>query len=69
MATRAKTKDDELMELTLQIRNRKDADKQYAKFHGDSLIGVCTTWVSCHENAVDTQSEPHSAASRVRFRF
>ena len=32
--------DDDLMQLTLQIRNRKDADKKYGKFHGDTLIGV-----------------------------
>jgi hypothetical protein len=32
--------EDDLMQLTLQIRNRKDDDKRYGKFHGDSLIGV-----------------------------
>lgn len=32
--------EDDLMQLTLQLRNRKDDDKKYAKFHGDSLIGV-----------------------------
>ncbi|KAI9667934.1 MAG: hypothetical protein M1821_000754 [Bathelium mastoideum] len=30
--------DDDLMQLTLQIRNRKEGDKKYAKFHGDKLI-------------------------------
>ncbi|KAL9094108.1 MAG: hypothetical protein Q9165_003523 [Trypethelium subeluteriae] len=30
--------DDDLLQLTLQIRNRKDGDKKYAKFHGDELI-------------------------------
>lgn len=31
--------DEELMNLTLQLRNRKNEEK-YAKFHGDNLIGV-----------------------------
>ncbi|KAI9705161.1 MAG: hypothetical protein M1820_005308 [Bogoriella megaspora] len=30
--------DDDFLQLTLQIRNRKDGDKNYAKFHGDELI-------------------------------
>ncbi|KAK5110343.1 hypothetical protein LTR62_006051 [Meristemomyces frigidus] len=30
--------DDELMQLTLQIRNRKDVDKKYAQFRGDQLL-------------------------------
>ena len=32
--------DDDLLQLTLQIRNRKEDDKKYAKFHGDELIAV-----------------------------
>lgn len=31
---------DELMQLTLQIRNRKDVDKKYASFRGDRLLAV-----------------------------
>ncbi|KAG5804232.1 hypothetical protein H9Q74_008603 [Fusarium xylarioides] len=30
--------DEDLMQLTLQLRNKKEADK-YAKYHGDKLIG------------------------------
>lgn len=30
----------DLMELTLQLRNKKENDEKYAKFHGDALIGV-----------------------------
>ncbi|KAL9064876.1 MAG: hypothetical protein Q9157_007672 [Trypethelium eluteriae] len=30
--------DDDLLQLTLQIRNKKEGDKKYAKFHGDKLI-------------------------------
>ncbi|KAF7536267.1 hypothetical protein G7054_g4653 [Neopestalotiopsis clavispora] len=30
---------DELMQLTLQLKNKKENDKKYAKFHGDNLIG------------------------------
>lgn len=30
---------DDLMQLTLQLRNKKENDKKYAKFHGDNLIG------------------------------
>ncbi|KAK3679554.1 hypothetical protein LTR78_001115 [Recurvomyces mirabilis] len=31
---------DELMQLTLQIRNRKDVDKKYASFRGDRLLAT-----------------------------
>lgn len=31
---------EDLMQLTLQLRNRVENDKKYAKFHGDNLIGV-----------------------------
>jgi hypothetical protein len=31
--------DEDLMQLTLQLRNKKEEEK-YAKFHGDKLIGV-----------------------------
>lgn len=34
--------DEDLMQLTLQLRNKKEAEK-YAKYHGDKLIGVCIT--------------------------
>lgn len=30
----------DLMELTLQVKNRKENDNKYAKFRGDNLIGV-----------------------------
>jgi len=33
------SKEDELMDLTLQLRNKENA-KKYAQFHGDSLISV-----------------------------
>jgi hypothetical protein len=33
---------EDLMQLTLQLRNKKEAEK-YAKYHGDKLIGVCIT--------------------------
>jgi hypothetical protein len=32
--------DEDLMQLTLQVRNRKENDEKYARFHGDNLIGV-----------------------------
>lgn len=32
--------EDDLLQLTLQIRNRKEVDKRYAGFRGDKLIGV-----------------------------
>lgn len=32
--------DDDLMQLTLQLKNKKGNDEKYAKFHGDNLIGV-----------------------------
>jgi hypothetical protein len=31
--------DQELLELTLQVRNRKENDERYAQFRGDNLIG------------------------------
>ncbi|KAH7141556.1 putative prostaglandin G/H synthase 2/cyclooxygenase 2, pgh2/cox2 [Dactylonectria estremocensis] len=31
--------DEDLMQLTLQLRNKKENDEKYAKFHGDKLIG------------------------------
>ena len=31
--------DEDLMQLTLQLRNKKEEEK-YAQFHGDKLIGV-----------------------------
>lgn len=40
MASAKSTLEDDLLQLTLQMRNRKDEDKKYAGFHGDSLIGV-----------------------------
>lgn len=40
MAELKKPLEESLLQLTLQMRNRKDEDKKYAKFHGDSLIGV-----------------------------
>jgi hypothetical protein len=30
----------ELLNLTLQLRDKKKQDEKYAKFHGDKLIGV-----------------------------
>ncbi|KAK6081877.1 Psi-producing oxygenase C (Linoleate diol synthase) [Seiridium cupressi] len=33
------SKQEDLMQLTLQLRNKKENDKKYAKFHGDNLIG------------------------------
>ena len=45
---------DDLLQLTLQLRNRKDADKQYSKFHGDRLIAVMTiTTMSCVRTRAD----------------
>jgi hypothetical protein len=35
--------DEDLMQLTLQLRNKKEMDEKYAKFHGDKLIGVGKT--------------------------
>ena len=32
--------DEELLQLTLQLRNKKENDAKYAKFRGDLLIGV-----------------------------
>lgn len=34
--------EDDLMQLTLQLRN-KHPKQDHAKFHGDDLIGVSTT--------------------------
>uniref|UniRef100_A0A0D2YHS7 Psi-producing oxygenase A n=1 Tax=Fusarium oxysporum (strain Fo5176) TaxID=660025 RepID=A0A0D2YHS7_FUSOF len=31
--------EEELLNLTLQLRDKKDQDKKYARFHGDMLIG------------------------------
>lgn len=31
--------DEDLMQLTLQLRNKKEEEK-YATFHGDNLLGV-----------------------------
>jgi hypothetical protein len=41
---------DDLMQLTLQLRNKKENDKKYAKFHGDNLIGVSEKrcFFECH---------------------
>jgi hypothetical protein len=39
MASPRNELDEALMQLTLQLRNKKDNDKKYAEFHGDSLIG------------------------------
>lgn len=39
-SVRISKQDQELMELTLQVRNRKENDERYAKFRGDNLIGV-----------------------------
>ncbi|KAM0812769.1 putative Prostaglandin G/H synthase 2/cyclooxygenase 2, pgh2/cox2 [Seiridium cardinale] len=33
------SKQEDLMQLTLQLRNKRENDKKYAKFHGDNLIG------------------------------
>jgi hypothetical protein len=38
-SVRISKQDQELMELTLQVRNRKENDERYAKFRGDNLIG------------------------------
>ncbi|KAK8017843.1 hypothetical protein PG993_014169 [Apiospora rasikravindrae] len=38
----ANAQEEDLMQLTLQLRNKK-AEEKYAKFHGDDLIGV-STW-------------------------
>ncbi|KAJ4079614.1 hypothetical protein NW769_015115 [Fusarium oxysporum] len=35
--------EEELLNLTLQLRDKKDQDKKYARFHGDMLIGVGRT--------------------------
>ena len=32
--------DEDLLQLTLQLRNKKENDEKYAKFRGDHLIGV-----------------------------
>jgi hypothetical protein len=32
--------EEDLMLLTLQLRNKKENVEKYAKFHGDNLIGV-----------------------------
>ena len=37
---RRREQDEDLMQLTLQLRNKKENDEKYAKFHGDNLIGV-----------------------------
>lgn len=44
--------DEDLMQLTLQLRNKKENEEKYAKFHGDKLIGV---------------SESRSLSSELRF--
>ena len=41
MAQIRSKQDEDLIQLTLQLRNRKDNDEKYAKFRGDNLIGVC----------------------------
>ena len=63
MATKTKMAktEDELMQLTLQIRNRKDADKQYAKFHGDSLLGV--------SRRTDDNSDRANIEDRTKFGY
>ncbi|KAI3318576.1 heme peroxidase [Xylariaceae sp. AK1471] len=38
-----KSLEEELMQLTLQIRNKKSQDEKYASFRGDKLIGDVTT--------------------------
>lgn len=35
--------DEDLMQLTLQLRNKKENYEKYGKYHGDSLIGNTTT--------------------------
>ena len=42
-----RTQDEDLMQLTLQVRNRKENDGKYAKLRGDNLIGVCEDAPSC----------------------
>ena len=32
--------DEDLLQLTLQLRNKNENDEKYAKFRGDHLIGV-----------------------------
>lgn len=60
--------EDNLMQLTLQLRNRKDDDKKYAKFHGDSLIGVsANTSAICIVIEISAGSNPSARWLRWRF--
>lgn len=42
MGGTTKSLEEELMQLTLQIRNKKSQDAKYASFRGDNLLGVST---------------------------
>ena len=53
---------DDEMQLTLQVRNRKDDDKQYAKFHGDNLIAVSIRTLTAAPY-IDSMLEPNISTS------
>lgn len=72
MASRASksamsAQEEDLMQLTLQLRNKKENDKN-AKFHGDNLIGVCER--PCSSNSLLTaQPESNLTPYRLAERF
>lgn len=46
MGGTTKCLEEELMQLTLQIRDKKNQDAKYASFRGDKLLGVSTVCFS-----------------------
>ena len=59
--------DEDLMQLTLQLRNKKEEEK-YAKFHGDELIGVSKRHVlssSATDGTYRIQLFPRLACGRM----
>lgn len=68
MAPIRNKQDEELMQLTLQVRNRKENDAKYAKFHGDNLIGVSIDQI-CSKVGPDGFAEPNLSKSWFRWRY
>ena len=68
MAPICSKQDEDLMQLTLQVRNRKDNDEKYAKFRGDNLIGVREDTPSA-DFCTDTSVESNLSQSRFVWRY
>ena len=52
---------DELLQLNLRMKNRKEEDAKYARFHGDALLKDVSLKLPGHRELLLTQNEGKSS--------